>query len=91
MFFVIGAAGMYIGDRDHLLFSKKGTGGDEPLNSFTALGEVTDEEVVQVGMSPDFKPFHQKGTGTGAVKIEPRINDRVVIRNKKSLFEIKDI
>ena len=64
---------------------KKVYGEDEPLHAFTALGEVSDEEIVQAGMSPDFKPFRRrvKYHRTGVVKIEPLINDLDFIRNKK--------
>ena len=61
-------------------------GYDEPLHAFTALGEVTDAEIVQIGMSPDFTPFRRdvKYLRADAVKIEPLINDLDFIRDKKS-------
>ena len=60
--------------------------GNEPLHAFTALGDVSDEEIVQVEMSPDFKSFRRKVKYryTGEIKIEPLIEQLGFIRNKKS-------
>ncbi len=80
-----GLARMHAGD--WIIYSPKEVyGGDEPLHAFTALGEVTDDEIVQVEMSPDFKPFRRnvKYRLTGTVKIEPLIQDLTFIRNKKA-------
>ena len=55
-----GLARMHAGDRIIYYSPKKVYGEDEPLHAFTALGEVSDEEIVQVQMSPDFKPFRRK-------------------------------
>ena len=81
-----GLARMHAGDRIVYYSPKVTFGGDEPLHAFTALGEVADEEIVQVGMSPDFKPFRRKVNYLyeGAVMIVPLINDLTFIRNKKS-------
>jgi hypothetical protein len=81
-----GLARMHGGDRIIYYSPKNVYGGDEPLHAFTALGEVSDEEIVQVEMSPDFRPFRRKVQyqRTGAVKIEPLINYLDFIRNKKS-------
>jgi hypothetical protein len=81
-----GLARMHAGDRIVYYSPKVTFGGDEPLHAFTALGEVADEEIVQVGMSPDFKPFRRKVNylHEGAVMIVPLINDLAFIRNKKS-------
>jgi len=81
-----GIARMHAGDRIIYYSPKVVYGGDEPLHAFTALGEVVDNEIVQVAMSPDFKPFRRKVKyqRTGVVKIEPLINDLQFIRNKKS-------
>jgi len=81
-----GLARMHAGDRIIYYSPKKMFGQDEPLHAFTALGEVSDEEIVQVEMSPDFKPFRRKVQyqKTGTVKIEPLVNDLDFIRNKKS-------
>jgi hypothetical protein len=81
-----GLARMHAGDRIIYYSPKAAYGGDEPLHAFTALGEVADDEIVQVGMSPDFRPFRRKITYryTGEVKIEPLVGDLGFIRNKKS-------
>ncbi len=81
-----GLARMHAGDRIIYYSPKVALGGDEPLHAFTALGEVADEEIVQVEMTPDFKPFRRKVKYlyTGDVKIEPLVKDLQFIRNKKS-------
>jgi len=81
-----GISRMHAGDRIIYYSPKKVCGGDEPLHAFTALGEVSDEEIVQVAMSPGFKPFRRnvKYQRTGEVKIGPLINELDFIRNKKS-------
>jgi hypothetical protein len=81
-----GLARMHAGDRIIYYSPKVALGGDEPLHAFTALGEVPDEEIVQVEMTPDFKPFRRnvKYLYTGDVKIAPLVKDLQVIRNKKS-------
>jgi hypothetical protein len=81
-----GLARMHAGDRLIYYSPKEVYGGDVPLHAFTALGEVADGEIVQVEMSPDFKPFRRKVTylRTGTVRIEPLISDLGFIRNKKS-------
>src|SRR5208337_4739780 len=65
-----GLARMHAGDWIIYYSPKKVYGEDEPLYAFTALGEVSDEEIVQVEMSPDFKPFRRKVQyqRTGVVK-----------------------
>jgi hypothetical protein len=81
-----GLARMHAGDRILYYSPKLAFGGDDPLHAFTALGEVTDDKIVQGEMSPDFKPFRRnvKYLKTGVVKIAPVINDLQFIRNKKS-------
>jgi hypothetical protein len=81
-----GLARMHAGDRIIYYSPKVALGGNEPLHAFTALGEVADEEIVQVEMNPDFKPFRRnvKYLYTGDVKIEPLVEDLQFIRNKKS-------
>ncbi len=81
-----GLARMHAGDQILYYSPKVKFGGTEPLHAFTALGEVADDEIVQVEMSPDFKPFRRKVnyTKSGEVKIEPLISDLEFIRNKKS-------
>lgn len=81
-----GLARMHAGDQLIYYSPKYVFDGVEPLHAFTALGEVMDDEIVQVEMSPDFKPFRRKVKyeRTGVVKIEPLIKDLEFIRNKKS-------
>jgi hypothetical protein len=80
-----GLARMHKGDKIVYYSPKVEFGGDEPLHAFTALGEVEDEEIYQVEMSPDFKPFRRKVryAKTGEVKIVPLIRDLDFIKNKK--------
>jgi len=80
-----GLARMHAGDQILYYSPKLAFGGNEPLHAFTALGEVMDDEIVQVEMSPDFKPFRRNVNylKTGLVKIQPLINDLQFIRNKK--------
>jgi len=81
-----GLARMHAGDRILYYSPKVAYGGNEPLHAFTALGEVADDEIRQLDMSPDFKPFRRnvKYLQTGMVKIWPLINNLQFIRNKKS-------
>ncbi|MFH0968862.1 MAG: EVE domain-containing protein [Methanobacteriota archaeon] len=81
-----GLARMHAGDRIIYYSPKIEFGGVEPLHAFTALGEVEDDEIVQVEMSPDFQPFRRKVKYDrfGVVHIEPLVNDLEFIRNKKS-------
>ena len=81
-----GLARMHAGDRIIYYSPNVESGGTEPLHAFTAIGEVTDDEIIQVEMSPDFKPFRRsvRYLRTGEVKIGPLINDLQFIRNKKS-------
>lgn len=80
-----GIARMHAGDRILYYSPKVAFDGNEPLQAFTALGEVTDDEIVQVEMSPDFRPFRRnaKYRYTGEVKIRPLIEDLRFITNKK--------
>jgi hypothetical protein len=77
---------MHAGDRIIYYSPKVTYGGNDPLQAFTALGEVADDEIMQVEMSLDFKPFRRKVRydHAGIVKIGPLINDLAFIRNKKS-------
>lgn len=81
-----GLARMHAGDGIVYYSPKREFGGNEPLHAFTAIGEVADDEIVQVEMTPDFKPFRRKVKyqETGEVLIEPLVNDLEFIRNKKS-------
>jgi EVE domain len=81
-----GLSRMHAGDRIIYYSPGKVYGGNEPLHAFTALGEVSDEEIVQVEMFPGFRPFRRrvKYLRTGTVPIGPLIPDLSFIRNKKS-------
>ena len=81
-----GLARMHAGDGIVYYSPKVSFGGNEPLHAFTAIGEVADEEIVQVEMTPDFVPFRRKVTYryTGEIKVEPLLDDLGFIRNKKA-------
>ena len=74
--------------------------GGEPLQTFTALGRITDDEPYQVEMTPDFHPWRRnvEFLGSHDVPIKPLIDDLTFIANKKSwgfvfrrgLFEIPE-
>jgi hypothetical protein len=81
-----GLARMHPGDGIIYYSPKVSLGGDISLHAFTAIGEVADNEIVQVEMTPDFRPFRRKVNYqySGEVKIEPLVEDLSFIRNKKS-------
>jgi hypothetical protein len=81
-----GLARMHAGDRIVYYSPKDTFGGSDPLHAFTALGDVADETIEQVEMSPDFRPFRRKVTYqyTGEVSIELLVADLGFIRNKHS-------
>ena len=81
-----GLARMHAGDGIVYYSPKVSFGGNEPLHAFTAIGEVADEEIVQVEMTPDFVPFKRKVNYryTGEIKVEPLLADLGFIRNKKA-------
>jgi len=57
-----------------------------PLQAFTALGQIEDDEIYQVEETPTFKPFRKK-VRYEKVKdaaIAPLIQDLSFIKNKKS-------
>jgi len=70
----------------------------EPLQRFTAIGTVIDDEPFQVEVSPDFRPWRRrvKFDACSDAPIRPLIESLDFIRNKKSwgftfrrgLFEI---
>lgn len=70
----------------------------ESLQTFTALGEISDDEPYQVEMTPDFHPWRRKLTffQSQEALIRPLIEDLNFITNKKKwgfpfmrgLFEI---
>ena len=70
----------------------------EPLQNFTAIGSIIDDEPFQVEMAPDFHPWRRRVTfePCSETPIRPLIESLEFIRNKKSwgvvfrrgLFEI---
>lgn len=81
-----GLSRMHAGDRIVYYSPKDAVGSSEPLHAFTALGEVADDTIEQVEMSPDFRPFRRRVRYqyTGIVKIEPLVAGLGFIRNKNS-------
>jgi len=81
-----GIARMHKGD-GFIYYSPKVTvEGKEPLRAFTAIGEIADDTIEQVEMTPDFKPFRRRGLyrKTGEVPVRPLVKDLTFIRNKQS-------
>lgn len=70
----------------------------EPLQAFTAIGQVKDEDLYQFEMTPDFVPWRRNVEFHDCVEmpIRPMIDDLSFIKNKQSwgfmfrfgLFEI---
>jgi predicted RNA-binding protein len=60
-------------------------GDSEPLQAFTALGQVADDEIYQHTVSENFKPFRRKVRYTPVrdVPIRPLIEQLEVIKNKQ--------
>jgi len=58
----------------------------EPVQSFTAIGEVTDDQPYQVEMTPEFHPWRRrvKFLPAAEARIQPLIDGLEFIRNKKS-------
>ena len=58
----------------------------DPVQSFTAIGEVVDEAPYQVEMTPEFHPWRRrvKFQSAAEAKIQPLIENLEFIRNKKS-------
>ena len=58
----------------------------QAVQSFTAIGEVTDEAPYQVEMTPEFHPWRRRVTFLPAAeaRIRPLIDGLDFIRNKKS-------
>lgn len=75
--------------------------GGEPLQAFTAIGRITDEEPYQVEMSPDFHPWRRQVQffKSRQSPIRPLIERLDFIKNKKQwgypfrrgLFEIERV
>ncbi len=81
-----GIARMHAGDSLVYYSPKVSYEGTEPLHAFTAIGEVADNEIEQVEMAPDFRPFRRRVNyrATGEVRIEPLVPLLGFIRNKRS-------
>ncbi len=72
----------------------------EPLQAFTAIGQVSDDKLFQVEMTPDFVPWRRKIDFIECVEtpIKPLINELSFITDKThwgykfrfGLFEIPD-
>jgi predicted RNA-binding protein len=87
---------------DYVVFYSPKTAfdGGEPLKAFTAVAKIKDENIYQVEMSKDFKPFRRNAEYEKCkeIKIEPLIEKLEFIKNKKSwgfkfrfgLFEINE-
>jgi len=58
--------------------------GGEPLQAFTAIGQVADDELYQVEMAPDFVPWRRNVTfyDCSAMPIRPLIGDLSFIQDK---------
>lgn len=57
----------------------------EKLQAFTAIGQMADDEIYQVDMSPTFKPFRRKVMYISAheAPIAPLLENLSFIKNKK--------
>jgi hypothetical protein len=89
-----------LGNGDRIVFYSPRTDypDGEPLQRFTAIGAVVDDEPFQVEMSPDFHPWrrHVEFVACSEAPIQPLIESLDFIRNKRSwgftfrrgLFEI---
>jgi hypothetical protein len=87
---------------DQLVFysSKTALHDGEPLKAFTAIGRVSDDDLYQVEMAPDFKPWRRnvKFAACQEAPIAPLIDQLGFIRNKQrwgyafrfGLFEIPE-
>jgi EVE domain len=88
------------GDRIVFYSPRTELDGGAPLQSFTALGEIADDEPYQVEMTTDFHPWRRRVTFSASEEapIRPLIESLDFIRNKKSwgfvfrrgLFEISE-
>jgi hypothetical protein len=74
--------------------------GGDPLQAFTAIGEITDDEPYQVVMTPDFHPWRRRVSFSQCTEapIQTLIADLTFIKNKtqwgfpfrRGLFEISE-
>ena len=68
-----------------VFYSPKAALGGEPLQAFTAIGQVADEEPYRVEMSPDFVPWRRNVdfVACNETPIRPLIDDLHFIEDKK--------
>jgi predicted RNA-binding protein len=70
-----------------IFYSPKQTyGGNEPLQAFTAIGQVSDDKIYQYKMADNFIPYRRniKFYKCEETPIAPLITDLTFIENKKS-------
>jgi hypothetical protein len=74
------------GDKVLFYSPKQSFDGDEKCQSFTAIGEVADDEIYQYKMAENFTPYRRNVTfyDCKELPILPIINDLDFIENKKS-------
>jgi hypothetical protein len=74
------------GDRIVFYSPRTELGGGEPLQRFTAIGDIADDAAYQVEMTPDFHPWRRKVkfVVSEEAAIRPLIESLDFIRNKKS-------
>ena len=60
--------------------------GNSPCRKFTALGQIKDDQVYQVEIESDFRPFRRNVEfhSVSEASIEPLISELSFIKNKKS-------
>ena len=77
---------MSVGDGVIFYSPKKTFGGNEPLQAFTAIGEVADDEIYQHKMAEDFIPYRRNITYHKSTEtpMAPLINQLGFIENKTS-------
>jgi predicted RNA-binding protein len=75
-----------VGDKIIFYSPKTSLMNGEPLKAFTAIAEITEENIYQVELSHDFKPYRMnaKYEECNEVKIIPLIEYLNFIQNKKS-------
>jgi predicted RNA-binding protein len=77
---------MVVGDWVIFYSPKQTFAGKEPLQAFTAIGEVADDQIYQHKMTDDFIPYRRniKYHNCSETPIAPLINDLSFITNKNS-------
>jgi predicted RNA-binding protein len=79
-----GLARMHKGDWLIYYSPKVALNSDEKLQAFTAIGQMVDDDIYQVEMSPTFKPFRRKVAYSPShdIPIAPLIEKLSFITNK---------